>query len=244
MLQFVPPYASKGFDRAETGWITGEILSRSIVYDCSILYPIFKVIPVLLVLCIVVLKGNRVLRVFSLYVGATYVLFAILQNVALTAKYGLAILTINVVMFLLVATFWFWEALVQKNDFAPRKTSFRKYYVVPFAFVAFWYPANPTTLMPDFNPAYLLTNVAGLTFCMMTPVYLAILTIYHPRVNLATLRVTSVVGLVIGFYNVLTNFYMFPDQLWWNGILHIPLLTLSAYAFVISFQTESSVGRR
>lgn len=91
-------------------------------------------------------------------------------------------------------------------------------------------------MMPDFNPLYFFTNMAGLAFCLMTPVYLGILTLYHPRVNLATLRVTGLVGSIIGFYNILTNFIMFPELLWWNGVLHIPLITISIYGLVLSFK--------
>lgn len=242
LLQFVPPYASKGIDWSEAGRFTGEILASSIVYDFAVLYPVFKVIPVLLVICLVLL-GNRVARIFNLYVGFTYVLFAILQNVAFTPRYGLGIITINVVMFLVVAAFWFWEALVGRNDFSSHKTPVWKFWVVPFAVMAFWYPADPVTLMPDFNPVYFLTNFAGLTFCMMTTVYLAILAIYHPHVNLATLRVTSIVGLVISFYNILANFVLSLQQLWWNGILHIPLLTLSAYGLLLSFRRRETGER-
>jgi len=235
LLQFIPSYASKGFDWSEIGMITGEILSHSLVFTYTALYPIFKIIPILLVISIIFL-GNRVTRLFNVYVGVTYVLFAFLQSIAVTEKYGLGIITINVVMVVVVAAFWFWEAIVQKNDFKPRKQSPWKYWVIPFAFLAFWYPANPNTLMPDLNPVYLLINVAGLTFCMMTPVYLAILTLYHPETNIATLRVTSLVGTIIAFYNMLTNFIMYPSILWWNGVLHIPLITISIYGLVLSLR--------
>ena len=181
---------------------------------------------------------NKVTRLFNIYVAISYVLFALLQNIAVTEKYGLGIVTINLAMFLLVAGFWLWEAIVLKNDFRPRKRRAWRYWVIPFAFLAFWYPANPGTLMPDFNPVYLFTNMAGLTFCMMTPVYLAILTLFHPRVNIATLRVTSLVGVIIGFYNVNVNFFIKPDELWWNGVLHIPLLAISMYAFALSFRNK------
>ena len=105
-----------------------------------------------------------------------------------------------------------------------------KYWVVPLAFLAFWYPLNQDTFLPDFNPIYLFTNVAGLTFCMMTPVYLAILLLHYPQINIATLRVTGLAGIIIASYNILLNFFMYPDLLWWNGVLHIPLLMISGYA--------------
>jgi len=237
LLQFVPSYASKGYDWSEVGLVTGEILSHSLVYDYPLAFPVFKIIPILLIVCIVFLQ-SKVTRFFGLYVALTYVLFAFLQSVAFTETYGLGIITVNLIMFSLIAVFWFWEAIVRKNDFTPTKQPTWKYWVIPCACLAFWYPVNPVTMMPDFNPVYLLTNVAGLTFCMMTPVYLAILTLYHPRVNITTLRVTSLVGAIIGFYNILTNFIFYPSLLWWNGVLHIPLITISAYALVLSLKNE------
>jgi hypothetical protein len=133
-------------------------------------------------------------------------------------------------MLLVVAAFWFWDVFAQKNDLMLVEKPSWKYWVVPLAALAFWYPLNPQTFMPDFNSLYFLTNGAGLTFCMMTPVYLAILILHHPRVNMATLRVTGLAGVIIASYNVILNFLMYPELLWWNGVLHIPLLMISGYA--------------
>jgi hypothetical protein len=240
VLQFVPSYASKGFDPAETGLVTGEVLSHALVYDFPSLFPIFKIIPVILIISIIFLK-NAVTRVFSVYAGITYLLFAVLQSVAITEKYGLGIITTNVVMFSLVAIFWFWEAVVQKNNFTAPKRGGWRYWVVPFAFLAFWYPLTISegSMIPDFNPIGILANGAGLAFCLMTPVYIAVLTLYHPRINLATLRVTSLVGVIIAIYNVLVNFILAFSTMWWNGVLHIPLLTISAYGLMLSFRRSS-----
>jgi hypothetical protein len=232
---FLPPYASKGFEWSEIGIITGTILSNALVYAYASLYPIFKIIPIVFVISVITL-GNRVTRLFNTYVAITYVLFAFLQSIAITEEYGLGIITVNVVMFGTVAAFWFWEALAKENDFTPQKLSAWKYWVIPLAVLAFWYPLNPDTMMPDFNSIYLLSNVAGLAFCLMTPVYLSLLTFYYPKVNMATLRVTSLVGVIIGFYNILTNFIMYPSVLWWNGVLHIPLITISIYALALSLR--------
>jgi hypothetical protein len=133
-------------------------------------------------------------------------------------------------MLLVVAAFWFWDVLAQKNEFTPVEQLKWKYWVIPLAFIAFWYPLNQNTFMPDFNPINLFTNAAGLTFCMMTPVYLAILILHYPQINIATLRVTGLAGIIIAFYNILLNFIMYPDLLWWNGVLHIPLLMISGCA--------------
>jgi hypothetical protein len=241
LLQVVPPYTARECDWSEIGAVTGEILSRSFVFSTSALRPVlplFKVLPVLLI-ALVLRLGARAARVFSLYVALNYALVAFLQSIAVTERYGLGVITINLIMFLLVALFWLWEAIARENDLAPQQRPLWKYWVVPLAAIAFWYPLDPETMMPDFNLAYLLTGVAGLTFCMMTPVYLALLTLYHPRINRATLRVTALVGLIIGFYNMLVNFGFAPETMWWNGVLHIPLVILSLYALILSFLSSS-----
>lgn len=76
----------------------------------------------------------------------------------------------------------------------------------------------------------------GLAFCLMTPVYVGLLTLYWPRVNIATMRVTSLVGLIIGLYNMYANFGINPGRTWWNGILHIPLLIISVYGLILSLK--------
>jgi hypothetical protein len=238
LLQVIPPYASKGFGPEEFGLVIGETLTNCYVFDVSPWYPLFKILPIVLVL-LVILVGNRVSRVFSIYAAITYALVAVLQSVGVSETYGFGIILNNLIMFLMVAAFWVWEAVVNKNDFSPRKIPPWKYWVVPLAFLAFWYPANPSTRLPDFNPVLFFTNEAGLTFCMMTPLFLALLTLFHPKVNLATLRVNSLIGIIIGLYNLASNFVISPAELWWNGVLHIPLLSISLYAFVLSYRKGS-----
>lgn len=216
----------------------GYILENAVIYSLDILYPIFKIIPIILIISIFLFK-ERARILFSIYIAISYVLFAILQSFAFTEQYGPAIITGNLTMFLIVAAFWFWKAIAQENDFSTHEQQIQKYWVVPLVFLAFWMPMNPGTLTPDFNPIYFLTNNAGLTFCMMTPVYLAILTLYYPKVNIATLRVTSLAGTIIGLYNLLLNFFMNPNVLWWNGVLHLPLLIISIYALILSLHKRA-----
>ena len=236
LLQFVtPPYASKGYRWEEWGNVIMHSLRYAVVCSYPEIFPIFKVIPIVLITLIIIFR-NRVGRLFSTYVAFSYILFAVGQNIAVTEKYGVAICTLNLIMFPLVACFWAWEAVVLQNDFSRTKLPIWRYWVVPLAFIAFWYPADIETAKPDFNPLGLFTNVAGVTFCMMTPVYVGLLTLYWPKVNMAVLRVTSLVGLIIGLYNVHLNFYVMPSILWWNGVLHIPLLSISVYGLILSLK--------
>jgi len=230
-----PPIVIKGFDPSKTGEIISYILRNALIKFCSPLYPVFKIIPIILILALI-LFGNRIGRILSLYVGVTYLLFAVLQSIAITDKYGFGIVTGNFILMLIVAIFWFWEVSVNKNNFTSQKLPIIRYWVVPLAFLAFWYPVNLESMKPDFNLAYLFTNPAGLAFCTMTPVYLGILTLYYPKVNIATLRVTSLSGILIGFWNMVVNFLIKPDILWWNGVLHLPLVFISMYALILSFR--------
>jgi hypothetical protein len=233
LIQFIPPYASKGYKFPdEWGDVITHAIRYAFIYSYSGVFPIFKIIPIILIIGIIVFR-NKVTRIFNIYVSLSYVLFAFGQSIAVTKKYGVAVCTINVVMFLVVAALWAWEAIVLKNDFKPAKIPIWKYWVIPLLLFAFWYPLDFRTAKPDFNPVHLLTNVAGVTFCMMTPVYVGLLTLYWPRVNMPAMRVTALVGLIIGLYNIYANFGINPARLWWNGILHIPLLVISLYGLIL-----------
>ncbi len=232
----VLPFASKNFALSSFVEIAEYSLGYSFIGRIGEgVYPIFKIIPIALIVSIIFLK-NRVTRLFSLYVGVAYLTFAVVQNVAITDKYGLSFITVNVVMFTLVGLSWFWEAIVRENDFErPSRTPWR-YWVVPPAILAFWTPGDPATGMPDFDPAYFVTQDTGLAFCLMTPVYLAVVSLYHPRVNLVTMRITGVVGLILGMYNMFFIFGM-KTASWYVGILHVPLVIISAYALILSLRT-------
>jgi len=229
LIQFIPSFTSKAYDPWKMGEVIGIILQNTVLSSLEMWYPIFKLIPIIFV-ALIVLRKRGVTRWFNIYVGVSYVLFALLQHIAFTKEYGFSVVVSNLIMLLVVAAFWFWDVLAQKNDLMPVKQPIWKYWLIPLAFLAFWYPLNQDTFMPDFNPIYLFTNAAGLTFCMMTPVYLSILILHYPKINTATLRVTSLAGIIIAFYNILLNFIMYPDTLWWNGVLHIPLLMISGTA--------------
>jgi len=211
------------------GEVISTILSNAIISSLEVVYPFFKLIPILLVV-LIALRIKGVARWFNLYAGISYVLFAFLQHIAITEEYGFSIVFSNLIMLLVVAASWIWDMFSQKNTFMPVKQPLWKYWVIPLALFAYWYPINPNSLLPDFNPAYIITNAAGLAFCLMTPVYLAILYLHYPHINIVTLRVTGLAGIIIATFNILMNFIMYPETLWWNGVLHIPLLMISGAA--------------
>jgi len=238
----VPPIVTKGYDPSKMGEIIPYIILHSLFTSDSLssLYPIFKILPTILIFALI-FSGNRFSRIFSFYVGINYILFAVLQSISISDRYGFAVVSGNFILMLVVALSWFWEVAVNKNDFTPRKMNLIRFWVVPLAFLAFWFPLNPESMKPDFNLSYVFTNPVGLAFCNMTPVYLAILTLYYPRVNIVTLRITSLLGVIMGFWNVLVNFLFNFDIFWWFGVLHLPLVIISIYALILSFRKTQSI---
>ena len=233
----IPPIVTRGFEFSKIWEIAFYILDNALIKDYTFLYPIFKVLPIVLIFALTVV-GIRIGQIFSFYVAVTYLLFAFLQVIAVTDKHGFGILTGNFILMLTVAVFWFWEAVVDKNDFDSYKKPLAQYWVIPLAFLAFWYPIDLQTMKPDFSLVHFFTNPAGLFFCTMTPVYLALLILYYPKVNLATLRVTSLLGTIIGCGSMVASFIIDPAVRWWDGVLHLPLVFISIYALFLSFKKK------
>jgi len=240
VLQIVPLYVSRDFSMEVFGLAIGEILSGSLLFDVSFLYPLFKILPIIMV-ALIILKGNQFSRLFSLFAGINYIFIAVLQSMGNSDIYGFGIVLNNLMMFLLVAAGWLWEAQVGRNDFSKRAMKRRRAWVIPLAVLAFWYPIDAASFQPNFSPANIIINEAGLTFCMMTPVYLATLILAFPVVNTVTMRILSIVGTIIGLYNVSLNFIINPSELWWNGLLHLPLLILSIYSLILSYLKRNEI---
>ena len=235
LLFFIPTYAARGYDPRRSVDLIGRVLADPLINAFPVLMPIAKMIPVVLVAGLFA-YGNRARRAFNVYVTVLFLALALLQSIALTTEYGLVVLSGNLALVLVVALAWTWEVVAEENDFASRQHPLWRWWVAPVAIVAFLAPIDTGPMSPDFNPVRLLTNEAGLTFCMMTPVVLAVLTLFHPTVNLAALRVTSFAGALFGVVNMIVWFAIEPWG-WWMGVLHVPLLLISVYAFALAQAT-------
>ena len=91
--------------------------------------------------------------------------------------------------------------------------------------------------MPDFNLSYLLYSDSALAFCMITPIYLAVISLFYPKINRPTIRVNSFIGIIFGLINIMNVFISLLNY-WWITILHIPLLSISVYMFILSIKKE------
>ena len=230
LLFFIPSYASKSYDPRQSADLIGQVLSAPLIYTFPALLPVAKIVPVILIAGLFI-YGNKLRRPFNIYAAVLYLALALFQATAFTDTYGLVIVSGNLAIVLVVALVWVREAAMERNDFSSRKHPLWRWWVAPLALFSFLAPVN-ASLAPDFGPLRLLANEAGLTFCMMTPVILALLTLFYPSINLPVLRITSFAGILLGLVNMVMWFAMAPGA-WWMGVLHIPLVVISIYAFVL-----------
>jgi hypothetical protein len=232
---FIPPYASKGYTPENWGDVISYTLAKAFIYEHGYLFPIFKILPVVLILSVIILK-NKARAVFAAYLGCSYIFFGIGQSIAFSDKYGISIVMCNLVMFTIIAFFWFWEISAKKNNFSSIKWRADLLFIIPLAAFAFWAPVEIKTGQPDFSLVNSITNPAGVTFCMMTPLYLMFLMLYYPKINLPAFRVTCVIAIVVSLFNIIPDFFVLPKSYRWNGVLHLPLLILPVYGMIISFR--------
>jgi len=231
-LLFVPPYVSSGYRLLQIPSITAFIVTHAIKHNLSAIYPVFNLLAISGMIAALA-GGQRWAPALAVYATLTYILSAIIQNVSISSEYGVAISISNLSLILLVAAAWLWEVLFPENDFSQRPPLKRAFPLLTLAILAIWQPVNPGTMLPDFHLGLLLTSGSSLTFCMMTTVFLGILLLYYPKVNLLTLRVTSLIGLLIGLGNLWLEFIHLP-ALGWVGLLHLPLVGLAALGLYLS----------
>jgi hypothetical protein len=231
---FIRPYVTEGYTADQTVDVIMQALSKPLIYSVPIFFPIAKAALIILITGVMVL-GNRVRRAFNIYFALLFLAIAIFQNAGQTETYGLVVTTGNLILILIVALVWVWEVFVERNDFEPRRIPAWRWWVVPLAAFALLAPVDSITLTPDFSLVRLLTSEAGLTNCMVLPVILSILTLYFPTVNLSVLRIMGFAGIYFGLLNVVIWFFVFSYG-WWMGVLHIPLLLISIFAFILGHQ--------
>jgi len=229
LCTILPPITSVPFQQQETPSVIKEvIIQTSLSYQW--LSPITHISTVIL-LILLYRFGSKVWRVTDAYFSLLFLFFAFGQNIAVTANYGLSVITGNLVMVLVTGLFWVWEVYKPLNEYVFCALPLWRYWVVPFTFLAFWFPVN-ADLSPDLSPVLLLTSSYGVAFCPTTPVVIAILTLIYPKVNRPLLMVTSLVGLLIGLFNSLSVVVMSGYTLWML-FLHTPLIFISLYGLFI-----------
>jgi hypothetical protein len=117
LAQFVLlPFASRNFDLRDIGRIVSVTLSNAPQVHLGGFNSLFQSLSLLMFILLFVSK-DRMKSLFNAYVAVSYLAFAFIQNIALTEQYGFSVVTVNLVMFLLVAYVWIAEVFTPKNSF-------------------------------------------------------------------------------------------------------------------------------
>lgn len=235
---FLPIFAASPFSQQDSSLVIKEVLMKTSV-EYLWLSPIVHVFALVLLVALY-LYGSRVGRVADGFFAVLFLFIAFSNHIAVTDTYGLAVVTGNLVPILIVGLFWVWEVYRPKNNYVFERLPAWRYWVFPFAFLAFWSPIN-AQLSPDFNPLLLLNSSFGVMYCPTTPVIIALLTLIYPKVNTYVLRTTSFVGLIIGLFNAMSYFTM-PGYTLWNLFLHTPLIFISMYGLLIPILVKTNLS--
>jgi hypothetical protein len=244
LLLFVPSYTTRPLAPQDIPQLVIEVLSHPLAYSAPLVFPLVKLMTLAMIVLVITWPQRFTSSLYG-FVALQFLVIAVLQNLAITQTYGFAILTGNVIVGLLISGLFAWAALRTKQPLQFGRLPWWRYWVVPVATLAFWFPANTSLASPtpDFSLARLFANEAGLTFCMMLPVYLALLSLASAGVEPALLRIVGWLGALVGLLNV-SEFFMNASYGWWMGILHVPLLAISVYVFVLSFQRGAHDSER
>ena len=225
------PFASRNFDPQDIGRIIPAALANAPQTRLGDLNILFQGVS-LLFLVLLFLFRNRVRTLFNAYVAVSYLAFAFIQNVAVTERYGFSVVTVNLVMFLFVGYVWIREALRPQGSYDFGNFRWKYAWMVLLALFAYW---CPFTLRgeADLNPLHFFTHNTATAFCLTTPLFLTVLTLNLPDVNVVTYRVTAIIGFIIGCYNM-ANFFN-PGTVW-LGFVHLPLILISLYCAILSYR--------
>tara|TARA_B110000114_G_C14996988_1_gene359037 strand:+ start:114 stop:908 length:795 start_codon:yes stop_codon:yes gene_type:complete len=234
----IPPIATNNFKLEDWGPIINKTLRNSFSITTWEPFAIpFQIVFIVIIFLLFITKGNGLIKkYFALFVSLSYFLYTIGQNIAISDKYGLSIITINIIMFMLVAYSWLVEFKEQKNDYEFKNWKAQYIWLVVFSIIAFWAPIDYSSVPTiDLHPKYFITSGSALAFCLTTPLLLTIMTLNIPKINIFTYRVTALVGTIIGIYNMML--FNIPE-LFWLAVVHIPLMTVSLFSLINSYRIE------
>lgn len=235
IIGFVPSFTQETLPSIETTNVIKQVLQHPVIYDYEWLFAIAKLVLVMLFIGPLIFK-NSYRRIYPASISVLLGIITVLQNVSFDTDYGMAVLTGNILIQSTVLSYWIYEMIKPKNNFAQIEVKWWNIMMLILAFIAFWMPAREG--LASFQTKDIFLNEAGVTFCMVIPVLLSSIMLFGNTINVQAVRVTSFVGLYFGALNMLTWFIL-DKEYWWMGVLHLPLLINSFIAFIVSLKIRN-----
>ncbi|MGP6174621.1 hypothetical protein [Corynebacterium sp. A21] len=244
----IPLYSSSGYAPTETTRIITSTLRDPLINQWGLLRPIttgLLAAMVLLAFFSAFTGRNRskreeqnvarvILVAYALFLLAT----GFLQNMSFAGEGDFTWVLGNTLVSVIVAVVLLPDIVhrfstVRRQDFRPGMSWTLALGLL--AFIAPYSSSEAGALLPPGMGEQLLIGTSGITYCFLTPVFLAVLLCFHPGIHSGTLSVIGFAGLGFGLFNMMTWFLIQPDS-WWMGVLHLPLLILSISALAVAHQ--------
>jgi len=232
IISFLPPITQQPYSPENTQQVIIELLKVAIKP--------YEVFGILFHIATIILAGWIMFdstasgRLLFIFIGVNFIIIALVQSFGTTETYGDVIHTGGLVAFTLLGILWTWAGVKGGTEPLLANIQLHHMFFLPFAVLSFWapYQVKANVVLPDFNPALLLTSPDyGLTFCFTAPVFLYLLFILFPKVNIPVYRITAFNGLLYALFNIA---HWFNPDTRWMGVLHLPLLMLSTAALIQS----------
>lgn len=119
-----------------------------------------------------------------------------------------------------------------RAECTPLRTG--RVWVIPLAVLAaaFPYAVDGGRVVPSVEGV--LTNAAGVTYCMVTAVVGAAILLRADAYPGWLRFAVAALGTIFGLLNAVTWFLLAPES-WWMGVLHLPLLICSIFLLATSW---------
>ncbi len=173
VISFLPPITQKPYSPENTQQVIIQLLMVAIKpYEAlGILFHIATIILTGWILADSKASG----RPLFIFMGVTFIIIALVQSFGTTELYGDVIHTGGLAAFTLLGILWIWAGVTGGTEPLLANVQWQNMFFLPFAVLSFWapYQVKENVILPDFNPALLLTSPDyGLTFCFTAPVFL------------------------------------------------------------------------
>ena len=256
-ISFMAPFYILGVGFTYDQNLVWEILSSAIIYKLiTYIWPCLILHLAAYTLIYPTFKRQGYTRYFLAYAGILYTLIAVGQATAYIDGKP-AIMVSNLVLTLLVVALWLRDSYKPVNLEGKGKNWF-----LPLALFAFTAPRSAAKYSPPWFwmwetaikqpilviPALALDSLAGygtLAYCLFTPLALTVAG-KTGSVRPLTLRLTSLLGVAYSsiiwistLVKLITGQYpsgWFP--ILWNAILHLPLLIICTYYFLVKWEKQ------
>ena len=232
IISFLPPITQKPYSPENTQQVIIELLMVAIkpFEKFGIIFHAATIILAGLIL----IDSTVSKRLLYGFMGMDFIIIALIQSFGKTELFGDIIHTGGLIAFVLLGILWIYAAITSDRDPCTCDLQWQHVILLPFAILSFWspYKVEGDVVLPNFNPTLLLTSPDyGLTFCFTTPVFLYLLFVLFPKVNIPVYRITAFNGLLYALFNIV---HWFSPDTRWMGVLHIPILVLSTAALLQS----------